>query len=697
MALRLAAVPGYSARLLVAVPLLVVVALFPWQTRLRADSPCLRQGWHDLWAFRPSSAALSTEATAVLAALHLLGLTVVARLLGWPAWCGPALLLALFLPQIASQLGRRRPSALALNALLPLYLLAAAELGRLLVAYSRPEQPSWGALPLLPALIVLGAYAWAYQGSTAWPQRGRRALAHAPAMLVGAAAFAWAAWAYLTLYARGVTGSDPYCYVQMAVDVARRGALEHRFPLALYAQALQIDPRPLLHVGYRLPFSPQGDAPTVWPPGHSLLLGLLGLLGGDAAIYLATPLMGLASMAATLWLAWTLSEDLEPRLRMLAGSLAAFLLGTSLEQLRWLSVHMADISAQLFSTLTAVLAWQAARRGRRVCWALAGIALAVAYWTRHAQLAMVVPALALLVTVPDRSRRARLLDGTVFLGAALLVALPDLAYHQRLFGSPLHPESEELALYTLRALPATTVMLVRGWLAAPELGYLAPFLLAGTLALARGNRRMGLALGAWLAALWAAQAPYASLRLRDLLPVLPALVALAGYGAAASLAWLGRRTRTGMVLLAFALVVLLDLRTAPTALVPVRHNWNNFGYLWATQRLEFAGLASAVEPEAVVGSTLNDGPLDLYTGRETFRPAAWQPGELERFLRALWADGRPVYLLDDGQEMAAVLAGLAHYARLTPAGTLHRIPYYASDGGSEVRDAVLYRVEPGAP
>ncbi len=697
VALRLAAAPGYSARLWVAVPLLVAAALFPWQTRLRADRPGLGQGWRDLWAFRPPGAVLSPEATAVLLALHLLGLTIVARLLGWPAWCGPALLFGLLLPQVPSWLARRPPSALALNALAPLYLLAAAELGRLLAAFGRPVQPSQGALPLLPALALLGAYAWAYQCYTTWPQRERRALAWALAVLAGAAAFAWAAWAYLTLYARGVTGSDPYCYVQMAVDVARRGTLEHRFPLTLYAQALHISPEPLLHVGYRLPLKGQGDAPTVWPPGHSLLLGLAGLLGGDAAIYLGTPLMGLASMAATLWLTWTLGEDLEPRLRMFAGCLAAFLLGTSLEQLRWLSVHMADISAQLFSTLTMVLAWLAARRGRRAYWALSGIALAVAYWTRHVQLAMALPALALLVTAAGRSRRERLLDAAIFLGAALVVALPDLAYHQRLFGSPLHPESEELALYTLRALPATTAMLLRGWLATPELGYVAPFLLAGALALARCNRRVCLALGPWLVALWAVQAPYASLRLRDLLPALPALVVLAGYGAAVSPAWLGRHTRTGAVLLALGLVLLLGLRLGVTALVPARHNWNNFGYLWATQRLEFAGLASMVEPNAVVGSTLNDGPLDLYAGCETFRPAAWRPAELERFLRALWAEDRPVYLLEDGQAMATVLAGLRAYARLTPTGSLHRIPYYAPDGGSELRDVVLYRAEPGAP
>ncbi len=691
VALRLAGMPGFSARLWAAGPSVLALALAALLSLPPLELQALRENWGALWAFRPAALEPAARTSAILLAGHLLGLTVAARLAGAPAWLGLALLLALLAPQALA--ARRRPSAVALNALLPLYLLAILELARLLPPFGGQPWAAWGPLRLYPALAILGAYAWAYQVHEASPRAVRARLAYAPPLLLAGVCFAWAAWAYFRLSARGVTGSDPYCYVQMAVDLVQHGTLLHRFPLTALAQQLGIDPQPLLHIGYRWPADALGWAPTVWPAGHAVLLGLAGRLFGQGAIYLVTPLMALGSAAATLWLGLILFDDLELPLRWLAASLAALLVATSSEELRWLVVHMADISAQLFSILTVALAWLGARRGRRPYLAAAGLALAMAYWIRHAQLAMAAPAL-LVLSTGRRSRRSRLLDGVTYLGAAFLGALPDLVYHWRLFGSPLQPESRELALYTLRAIPATTVLLLKGWLGAPELAYLAPFLLAGAVALYRRDRRAGLTLALWLAGLWLVQAPYASLRLRDLLPALPALALLAGYGVARAVAWLAHGRRAGVPLLALGLAGLLWLRTVGVVSVSVRRDFNNFGYLWASQRQEFATLQAATEPNAVVGSTLNGGPVDLYAGRETFRPAAWRPEELQRFLQALWAAGRPTYLLLDGQEMEGVLAAVGSFARVTPVRALHQIPFYVPGGGSDLRDVVLYRVGP---
>jgi hypothetical protein len=505
----------------------------------------------------------------------------------------------------------------------------------------------------------------------------------------------WAAWAYLSLHARGVTGSDPYCYVQMAVDVMRHGSPLHRFPLAALAERLRIDVLPAMHVGYREPLDALGRAATVWPAGHSMLLGLAGRLGGESAIYLATPAMGLVSVAVTAWLAVLLFTDLDPPLRTLAGALAALVVATSFEQLRWLLVHMADVSAQLFSSLTVAFAWLGARR-RRWGWAVAaGFALGLAYWTRHTQLMVAAPALFLLAKGREPTdRRERLLKGIVFLVAALAAAMPDLTYHRQVFGSLLRPESEELALYSLGAVPATTASLVRAWLAGGELGCLAPFLLAGALTLGRWNRSAAWALALWIVVPWAIQAPYVSLRLRDLLPALPALALVAAYGAVRAVGWLAAQRREAAVALALAVAALLWLRTAATASIPRSRAFNNFGYLWATQRSEFAGIRAVTEEDAAIGCTLNSGPVDLYAGRETFRPADWPAQELERFLRALWADGRPVYLLDDGQAMSAVMAMVMEYSRLEPVDVLERVPYFHPDAGSELADVRLYRLEP---
>ena len=693
--LRLAAVPAASAPIW-SVSLTLLALALPMLARFLAPEwPALSQGWQAVWTLRRAPSQPAAATTWLVLALHLVALVVMVRLLRWPAWSVAALLAVLLLPQFAARaLHTPHPFCIhGLSALLPAYLLGACEILRRLAFLALGMLPSPLPVPTGPLLIVLAAYAVAYQLFSLWPAARQRAVTALPVLLT-VASLGWGGWAYLSLYARGVSGSDPYCYVQMAVDFVRHGTVLHHFPLLGLAQRAQVYPAPLLHIGYREAVDAAGWAPTVWPAGHSVLLGLAGRLAGDGAVYLATPLMALASAAATIWLGVVMFEELSQSQRRLAAVLAGLLVATSFEQVRWVLVHMADISAQLFSTLTIVLAWLAASRGRRVYAIGAGLALALAYWTRHTQLAMTLPALAvLLVARPGRSMRARGLDAAICLGTALVGALPDLIYHHILFGTPLHPESKELALYSLRAVPAMTALLVRGWLAPPELVYQFPLLIAGALAL-WPCRQACLALGLWLAALWAVQAPYASLRLRDLLPALPALALITGYGAVRSIAWLVQRKRAAAVAVALSTVLLLWLRTAPTIVLPINRGFNNFGYLWASQRQEFASLSQHTEANAVIGATLNSGSIDLYAGRQTFLPAEWRNDELQRFVQTLWNEGHTVYLLDDGLEMAQVLARARGFAQLTAVARLHRIPYYDPAGGSDLRDATLYRVTP---
>ena len=692
---RLAGVRWLSARAWVGASVAGVATLLALEAWLLPDWPILREAWRDVWTWQPCSRRLSGRAIAVLAAVHLVALSAALGLAGWPASAGPVLVGALTVVRVVAQ-GRRRepgPAVLGLGALFPAYLIAGLEVVRR-VAVCLGGQAG-APLPLGPVLAILFGYTLAYQLYGAWPAERRRLLVWTPSLLLFGGTLIWAAWAYLSLYARGVTGSDPYCYVQMAVDVMRHGSPLHRFPLAALAKRLQIDVLPAMHVGYREPLDALARAATVWPAGHAVLLGLAGRLGGEPAIYLATPVMGLASVAVTAWLGVLLFTDLDQPLRAMAGALAALIVATSFEQLRWLLVHMADVSAQLFSSLTVALAWLGARRGRWGWAVAAGFALGLAYWTRHTQLMVAAPALLLLAKGREPTdRRERLLKVVAFLIAALAAAMPDLAYHRQVFGSLLRPESEELALYSLGAVPATTGYLVRAWLAGGELGYLAPFLLVGALALGRWDRLAAWTLALWVVMPWAIQAPYASLRLRDLLPALPALALVAAYGAARALSWLAAWRREAAVALVLAVAALLWLRTAGTVSIPRSRAFNNFGYLWATQRTEFAGIRAVAEEHAAIGCTLNSGPVALYAGRETFRPADWPAQELERFVRALWADGRPVYLMDDGEAMSAVMAMVMEYGRLEPVDVLERIPYFHPDAGSELADVRLYRLEP---
>ena len=59
----------------------------------------------------------------------------------------------------------------------------------------------------------------------------------------------WAAATYFALRASGVTGSDPYAYVQMAVDLARQGTLLHTFPLAPQIATWNLPTWPAVPVG----------------------------------------------------------------------------------------------------------------------------------------------------------------------------------------------------------------------------------------------------------------------------------------------------------------------------------------------------------------------------------------------------------------------------------------------------------------
>ncbi|MGQ9683219.1 MAG: hypothetical protein ACUVX9_11815 [Anaerolineae bacterium] len=705
VAARLAGLSGWGVRLWVVVPMLSAIGLAtaPWW--LLPAWPDMRRAWAVFWSFLPLDQALPAVAVVVLASAHLTGLALVSRLLGGRLWLAPVLWLAAVLPALVA----RRPGVaiVSLMALLPAYLAAAWLVVRQaawLLGVLAPAEP----VALWPLLVIGIGFAWAYQLASLLPQEHRGALSLAlPAGLAGLT-LCWSAWCYLVLYARGVTATDPFCYVQMAVDVMRHGSAVHAFPLAAQAWTLQLPAAPFVHLGYHSPFDAAGRAITVWPAGHAVLLGLAGRLAGEPAIYWTTPVLGLAAAAATFWLALLLLGDLDRPWRLLAGALAALLVATSHEQVRWLLVHMADISAELFSVLAVALAWQAARHRRVWLAAVAGLALALAYWVRHTQLAMMPAALAALLLVrpaaplgtkhaSDSERpghASSLLCIAAFLGAAFLGALPDLAYHARYLGSPFRPESEELALYALRAVPGSTAMLAKGFFGRAELGFLVPFLLVGAVAMARRNRPGAVVVALWLLGLWAVQAPYSALRPRDLLPALPALALLASYGVAVTLPWLAARTRPMAVLLALFLPLLLWARSGGTLLKPITRDFDNFGYLWPGQVAEFAALQRLTPAGAIVGSSFNTGPIELYGQRAAFRPAELTPAELERWLHAQWASGRPVYLLDDGDAMPPVLDAVAGYARLVPCAVLQSIPHFNLGAGSELRDVTLYRIEP---
>ncbi|MHB1357598.1 MAG: hypothetical protein ACYCZF_16635 [Anaerolineae bacterium] len=679
------------ARWLVAFPAGAAVCIYCMRWWC-AGWPVVKESWIALWNWRTTTMRLAWQPAIVIWVIHLAALCILTRPLGWSLWAAPLVMAIGLSPQIIPSL-RRSNSPLVLNALLPCYLLAMIEIvGRLGWQISIITTPV-----LTLSLVMCVVYAWSYQVLTRAGSKLVRSIPWSLIAACGALVLGWAVWTYLSLAARGVAGSDPYCYIQMAVDWARSGSFLHHFPLARDAALAGISLEPILHTGYRLPLIDGEWAATVWPVGHAWLLGMIGRVFGLEAIYRGTPLMAVLAVLASALLALLASVGMDRRLRWIVAILTGFLTATSYELVSWTLVHMADISALLFSVICFILAWQSSRHSvwGWVLVAASGAALGMAYWARHTQLVMFLPAsLLILGQRKGLSRGSRLLRVIVFGTAALIVALPDLAYHKSLFGSIWVPESNELSLYALEAIPRTSWLLIRQWSASREFLYILPFIIIGGYTLYRRQRLLCIALLLWLGASWAFHAPYAALRLRDLLPVLPVLALFAAYGTVVCLCWLAQRRRSAAVGILMVLIMFLYLRSAKTINLPISRGYNNFGYLWASQRQEFMDLSETLPPDAVIAATLGSGPLDLYTGRETFQPTIWSDEELRRFMDVLRARGTPLYALDDSLAMTESLPRWRSLATLTVVATLHQVPYYYPGGGSDNRDIVLYHIEP---
>jgi hypothetical protein len=653
----------------------------------------------------------------LLLGLHILGLAAIAAHYRWPLWCPLLLLLALLSPQLAFSFGARR-WRVHLEGLAPLLLVYGMLALRLLVltlakllGYPHFSLPApwdsllnvdWALLVAIPWALLAQAH------SILRYQRREAALLPGMAVLWLVLSFVWTGYTYLHLRTHGVTGTDPYGYAQMAVDLAERGVPVHAFPLVRHLEQLVVFPEAGVHLGYHLPFDESGRAATVWPFGQSVLLAVGYRLMGEEGLYLTTPLLGLLSLVALAALSWQLLVDRTPGERLLVCAVAVFALGTSYAQLERLVVPMADAAAQLFTTLTVVLWLRAMQhnemdratanpRSHEVAF-LAGLSFGAAYLVRHTQLVLMASVLFVAWASPLKLRYKTALV-TCFAVASLLVAIPDLWYHQWVMGSWLRPESLELRHFSWAFAWPMAARMVRELFTAREFLYLGPFILYG---LWRQMDEDGLHFGAlamWLLAVALIHLPYEALRLRDLLSVFPVLCFWAGYGVASI--WRALRDRqwwsnTPLFLRGLGygllLALLLALRTRTTLGLAHASDFDAFGYLNALQRAGFSQIRQATEATALVGASLNSGAVELYGMRTTFRPADWRPDELYTFADDALARGAPLYLLEDGLEMGGPLTTARQRYDLELVGR-YDIPFYHIGGGSTGGRVPLYRVE----
>jgi hypothetical protein len=679
---------------------------------------------------------LSAGQSGVLLAVHLGGLLAIVRLSHQAFWIGLAPLL--FVQPLAVSLKTRRlylfpesltPFAVTYVVMGLRLLIAVVARAHGFVADSLVVPDPWGGLLNMElAITVSGFWALLAQAGPALQAFGKRVhWALLLGCLVLGVALTWSALTYFRLRTSGVTASDPYAYVQMAVDLAQRGTPVHTFGLVPSATAWGgLTLWPLVPIGYRSPDPPSGKAATVWPPGYSAFLAVAYRLLGEPGLYLLTPLLGLVTLLALWALCHEVLHDWPGPLRFLAAGLAVLILATSFQQLERLVVPMADIPAQLFSTLAVLAALRGARRPSRLLLCLSGACLGIAFATQVLLAVSVVTAVTVYWRWQARPERAQgpsgrtqgppLLRPMVLAGvSAGLAALPVLWYHQVAFGSPFGVGSGELPLLGWQHVPATLASVSGELLQAAEFLWLVPFAAWGAYRLWRASRPACLVLLAWLLAIVSFHLLYQALRLRDLLSIFPVLALATGVGLAEALAgrssesspqrgeleggetadrtsFLPARGEAIAKILATALVIVaLWARTATIRQLSASTDFYTFGYLFPEQRAAFDSLGDLTAPDGIVAASLNSGPIGLYAKRTAVRPAYWSPEEWLSFVAHVRADGRTVYVLRDSAELDRPLQSLAARYRIVQIAWL-TVPYFPNGDGPSVNQPVALYV-----
>jgi hypothetical protein len=711
---RLYAIPILGLRLCWLIALLIGISPFILKIAHQAireglASDCIRAMTFD----EVRLASWSRQTSLAWIAYHLLCASIVIVNLNAPIAVAPALIALILFPTLFSK--QKRPTnqypILNTQSLAPLtfaYFISFLTQGRWQI-----ESVFAGIFSPLLALIVSSAYAFVLnvRHALSFMDPGARSSIHdSPSTpnvdlsflkIVSGAVIGltlwWSIWTGLSLRTHGATGSDPYAYTQMGIDLATRGSVFHKFPLMRMTYELDVDSYAVVHVGYKIPQDEKRISTTVWAPGYAVFIAAAYRIAGENGIYFLTPILGMAGLFGIGYWARTLIDD--ERVFMTAA-LTIFFTATSLEQIKWQMVPMADIASQFFSILALALAFTAHRS--LFIAILCGVALGSAFNIRYTQV-LIAPSLAfLLFNVRHPSsviRRSSSVIACAF--AALITALPTLTYHHIAFGNPFITGSDELANFSLMRMPETFWRTLSEFGTYREYGLLAPLILIGVTSFWKSNPRSCIALLLFFMPVFVFHLFYDYLKLRDILSLFPIVSFFAAFGATELIRRLMNQTRNAprkmqrglLTIFAIYLVVnLFVLRSIETLALPVTRGFDTFGYMVKEQRASFESIKRLTPSNAIIASSLNSGAIDLYSERIAFRPATWSANELLKFVNALQHENTPIFFLDDGDELMLSLKTLRAHFSLTEVSALD-LPYFFKDASSENRRVKLYAIK----
>ncbi|MBN1581078.1 MAG: glycosyltransferase family 39 protein [Anaerolineae bacterium] len=648
-------------------------------------------------SLRPEHQPLLLWQTIVLCALHLGGLSWLWHTAHRPWWWSiPSLLLLSILPLLARP---RRPRWETLTPLLlsygvsVVYAIMTEQWTIDLHAYQEFRLPDlWSPWFNISVMTGVGvAYTLWIQCRLIFQHRFPKVLP----LAISVFTLVWLLGTVAVHHTYGVTASDPYCYVQMTIDLAQTGSPLHHFPIAELAKELGIQTWPTVHIGYHPPRS-DNSAPTMWSIGWPVLMVPFYWLGGLDLLYFVAPLMALLALFTCWFLVNEVLRDTKQPTRWTVAALTCFLVATSPENAERLLVPMADAAAQLFTLLTCWLLLRGRHTRPVVYGFLAGASFGMLYFIRHPQLPL---GIAVLVTFFLLNKPLKHKLGLVLafgLGAGLL-AVPDLYYHHTVFGHWLTSESTEWFLLSVNNIGRSFFgILEAGILRREELGFVIPFVFVGLGVLWHRHHQAAGVLASGFLAVLVFHLCYAAIRPRDLIAILPLLYLCAAYGFVTVWKRFQSSPSLPRIIGIICCLVLLFARTSRSLELPWRKDVITFGYISRAQSRAFIRLNDLLPENAIVASMLNSGAIELYTGHTAVHPAPWSQQELDRWLDALDKRGIAFYLLSDGEELAPVLAQLELSYQIEFVARLN-LPVFAYGGGNLPQSAVLYRIQAQLP
>jgi Dolichyl-phosphate-mannose-protein mannosyltransferase len=449
-------------------------------------------------------------------------------------------------------------------------------------------------------------------------------------------------------------GSDPYGYVSEARLLSDGHVVSRETVLSLFGVPENS------HLTYPLGYAPHGPDEVVptYPFGYPLLLALAIRLGGLAAAFAVTPLLG----AGTVVVAYLLGRSqLGPRGGVLTAGLVALL-----PNLWWSAIiPMSDVPATFFAAL-ALWFLLSARFG---WWGDLGLAAAegIGIWVRPNLALLLIPTIGWLLCQREGRRLAYFC-----LGIAPFLAL-DGALNLHLYGAPWTTGYGDRTFDSLDgALPRGLRYLQR--LQDQQGGIGLVVLALGVVFSQLSIQRRVVALSlAGLFLVFFAFFPFdgAWWYGRYVLPAFPA-VALVEAGGINRLLSLIRFRPAAVALLAAGLLGL---------------GWSSVGYAQGHDVFRLAAdqhryqdaaalVASQVHGPALILAMEHSGSLRFYGGFATARYDVGPLPDLLTTLQAVSRNGGPIYLLAEnweldtirGSDRAILLAGAQPVAQSGPAG-----------------------------